>query len=86
MNASDLQGSLLILSALILLIQKWPKDRYSWIGIYARVLLGAGFIATIAVWEDFVSGGEYLDSNLMMPSFVIVLVLISIPPSFPRQY
>jgi hypothetical protein len=66
---------LLILSAVILLIQQWPKDRYAWIGIYTRVLFGTGFIALIDLWYD-TPGGDYLNSGMMMPTLVIVLVVI----------
>lgn len=69
------------MSSLILLIQRWPKDRFAWIGIYTRLFFGAGFVASIAIWTDDEMGGNYLNSNMMMPTFVIVLVIISIPYS-----
>jgi hypothetical protein len=68
-----------MLSAVILLIQQWPKDWYSWIGIYTRMFFGMGFIALIGIWDtDYEPGGSYLNSGMMMPTFVIVLVVIGI--------
>jgi hypothetical protein len=75
-NPSDQQGSFLIIGAVILLIQRWPRDWYGWIGIYVRLFFGAGLIATVAIWTSLDVGGAYLNSGTMMPTFVIVLVLI----------
>jgi hypothetical protein len=73
------QGSVLIFSSIILLIQRWPRDRYDWVGVFTRVVFGLGFIGLIGIWDDDMEPGEeYLNSGLMMPTFVIVLVVISI--------
>jgi len=70
-------GSLLLLSAVILLIQRWPTDWYAWIGIYARILFGCGFVALIGIWgNDNEPGGDYLNSGWMCPTFVLTLVAI----------
>jgi len=45
------------------------------------LFFGAGFVASIAVWTNEDAGGNYLNSNMMMPTFVIVLVIISISSS-----
>ena len=69
----------MIFSAIILLVQQWPKDRYAWIGIYFRIIFGCGFIGLIGIWDDDMEpGADYLNSGLMMPTFVIVLGMISI--------
>ena len=39
-------------------------------------------VASIAVWTDDNVGGNYLNSNMMMPTFVIILVIISISSSY----
>jgi len=67
----------LIISCLILLIQQWPKDRVAWIGIYVRLLFGIGFIATTIGVSVTIAYVDYLTSGMMLPTFVIVLILIS---------
>lgn len=70
-------GALLLFSAIILLIQRWPSDWFSWVGIYARILFGCGFVALIAIWDDDSEpGGDYLNSGTMLPTFVLVLLAI----------
>jgi hypothetical protein len=74
------QGSLLIFNALTLLIQRWPRDKFAWIGIYTRLFFGCALVALIALWSNFDVGGSYLQSGTMLPTLVLVIVFISISP------
>jgi hypothetical protein len=84
-NTRLIQGSLLIFSTGILLIQKWPRDRFSWYRIYGRLLFGMAFVGLIGIWDSAddpgdSSGADWLDSGWMMPTFVLVLAVISNNP------
>jgi hypothetical protein len=69
----------LLLSCLTLLIQQWPTDRVAWIGIYVRLILGTGLIATsVGVWLNAQAYSSYATSDMLLPTLVIVLVVISI--------
>jgi len=60
-----------------MLIQQWPRDRFAWIGIFVRLVFGIGFVATtigVGVTQVYMT---YLTSNMMLPTFVIVLGSIS---------
>jgi len=67
----------MIFNAGILLVQKWPRDKYAWIGIYTRLIFGAGFICLLPIWPTQ-AGADYLGSSMLMPSLVIVIVIIGI--------
>jgi hypothetical protein len=44
-----------------------------------RVLFGCGYVGLIGIWDDDMEpGAKYLNSGWMMPTFVMVLILISI--------
>ena len=46
--------------------------------MYVRLTFGAGFIATaIGVWFNDQAYGSYVTSDMLLPTLVIVLVLIS---------
>ena len=56
---------------MVLMIQRWPRDIYRWIGIYIRIICGLGFVALVSLWRggEYTNlGANYLTSEWMLPT------------------